>query len=81
MQKIDSELLYQQERLFSQANELSQSLAVPSIGTVEIPQVRFERRQDWGMEAVVDLQLLPVQRRLRLSVTLCRAITVKNFVV
>ena len=70
--KTDSELLAGGEKLLSKADELSQSLADPSIEAVEMPQVRLERGQDWSLEGAVDLQLLTVERRLRVSITLCR---------
>ena len=73
--KTDSELLAEGEKLLSKAEELSQSLAGPSIDAVEIPQVRVERGKDWSLEGGVDLQLLPVQRKLRVSITSCREIT------
>ena len=65
----DSELLAQGEQLLSQANELSQSLAGPSIDAVHIPQVRLERGQDWSLEGAVDLQLRQVQCRPHVSLT------------
>ena len=68
--KNDSELLARGEQLLSKAQELSQSLAGSSIDAVEIPQVRLERAQDWGLEGAVDLQLQKVQHRPRVSATL-----------
>ena len=76
MAQNDSELFARGEQLLNKAEELSQSLAGSSMDAVEIPQVRLERRQDWSLEGAVDLQLLPVQRRLHVSITLFRAITV-----
>ena len=63
--QYDRELFAEGEELLSQAKELLQSLVVPSIDAVEIPQVRLERGQDWILEGAVDLQLLRVQRYLR----------------
>ena len=39
-----------EQRLLSETKEMSQSLAGPSIDTVEIPPVRLERGQDWNLE-------------------------------
>ena len=61
----DRKLFAKGEQLLSQADELLQSLAGPSIDAVEIPQVRLERGQDWSLEGAVDLQLMRVQRYLR----------------
>ena len=65
--ETDSALLAQGQQLLSQANKLSQSLAGPSIDTVEIPQVGLERGQDWSLEGAVDLQLRTIQCRPRVN--------------
>ena len=61
----DRKLFAKGEQLLSQADELLQSLAGPSIDAVEIPQVRLERGQNWSLDGAVDLQLLRVQRNFR----------------
>ena len=61
--KTDSELLPQGAQLLSQAKRLSQALDDSFIDAVEVPQVRFERGQDWSLEGAVNLQLRKVQRR------------------
>ena len=60
----DRKIFAEGEELLSQAKELLQSLAGPSIDAVEIPQVRLERGQDWSLEGAVDLQLLQVQHNV-----------------
>ena len=61
----DSKMLALGEQFLSQAEELLQLLAGPSIDAVEIPQLRLERGQDWSLKGAVDLQLRRVQRSVR----------------
>ena len=70
MAKTGSELLAKGEQLLNKAKELSQSLAALStdVHVVEIPQVRLERGHAWSLEGAVHLQLVPVQRRHRVSI-------------